>query len=110
MIVAFTILLISSWPMSTRTEPANWECAEPLIQKNALRPIDAELLAARITDECTRPFNVDGVQVDERFRDADKILNLQREGIYLNNLIIFRSRILSKILRLRRARDVPLIQ
>lgn len=82
-------------------DPADWGCADPLIAKNWMQRVGDVALAARIKDECVRPFVEDTSQPIE-------VLRIQKRTIYLQSSRLFQAEIQAKILARRRKRDIPL--
>lgn len=91
-------------PSSVDIEPADWECARPLLEKNALRQIDAKALAARIADECKVPYEPNTAN------EIDAALEPGRKNLYNAKALLFQQELLNDILKRRRARDVPLVR
>lgn len=100
--LALVAFVAQAWMPAPDIEPADWECATPLIEKNALREIDAQSLAARISDECQRAF--------VRVAGEPQLIQQSRLNLHVAKALAFQSEILSEIRRLRRARDVPLVR
>ena len=48
-------------------DPADWGCADPLIAKNWMQRVGDVALAARIKDECVRPFVEDTANLSRCF-------------------------------------------
>jgi hypothetical protein len=83
---------------------ADWACADPLIRKNYSRPYEEGRLAARISDECAKPYVV---PTDRLTRDVPVAL-AQDHTLYEAEVLLFTLEIKNRILQLRRRRDIPL--
>lgn len=95
----FSLALIADGPVrSPQQEVANWACADPLVERNYRRNIDAEQLALRIADECARPF------AGHRHQSTASM----EETTYLYRLGAFRLEIQGKIETARRRAAIPL--
>lgn len=90
-------------PQHTAVEPADWACADPLIQRNyqsrdergVIYP--ASELSARIADECARPYAPRPIR-----SDADRTFELQERTIYGYQRSTFGYEITAKIEQARR--------
>ena len=84
-------------------DPADWECAQPLIDRNFRRDIDAEQLALRIADECTRPF--EPRQIND---EADRVFEGMARTTYRYQTSTFKLDIEQRIQQARRRVAIPL--
>ena len=80
---------------------ANWECATPLIEKNYRQQFNSEKLAARIADECTKPF---------LSNETDGLLQQLAKNLYLQQQLNFQLEIKAEIERRRRHEEIKLIR
>ncbi len=84
-------------------EPADWSCADPLIQRNYQSRDDRGVvypvseLSARIADECARPYAPRPIS-----SDADRIFEAQERTIYGYQRSTFGYEITAKIEQARR--------
>ena len=71
--------------MSEAIDPANWECARPIIQRNFNRDIAADQLALRIADECTRPYVARPIRsdIDQTFESQDRLTYTYRQQTFV---------------------------
>lgn len=81
------------------SDPGDWACARPLIEKNYNQTFSASLLAARIADECVKPL-----VNNERL----EVARIQKETIYTVDVRLFREQIAAEIMKRRRAKAIPL--
>ncbi len=87
----------------TATEPANWSCADPIIQRNyqsrdergVIYP--ASELGARIADECARPYAPRPI-----LTDADRMFETNESTTYSYQRSTFTYEIIAKIEQARR--------
>lgn len=84
-------------------EPANWECADPLISRNFGQSVQAEDLALRIADECARPYHARTVS-----DPASRLFEQQDKIAYRYQLQTFQSEIEIKIHQARRRATIHL--
>lgn len=77
---------------SREIEPADWLCAQPLIDRNYSRPIDSVQLALRISDECAKSYADmparaamagESEQAASIFEAADRTLYSQRLRLFV---------------------------
>lgn len=96
-------------PRHTAVEPANWACADPLIQRNYQSRDDRGVmyrvpeLSARIADECARPYAPRPIR-----NDADRTFEVQERTIYGYQRSTFGNEITAKIEQARRRDRVRL--
>ena len=87
----------------TAVQPADWSCADPLIQRNYQSRDDrgviylASELSARIADECAQPYAPRLIS-----SDADRSFEIQEHTIYGYRRSTFGYEITAKIERARR--------
>lgn len=87
----------------TSVAPADWSCAEPLIQRNYSRSVEPMMLALRIADECARPYRARPVRTDvERAFEQRERLN------HTLGVRAFESEIEERIWRAKRRDTIPL--
>lgn len=99
---AFALLQVSPTAASAN-EPANWTCAEPLIQRNYNRSVEAKPLALRISDECAAPYQSRPIE-----NEPDRALEALERTTYGYRLLTFQSEIAQRIQQERRRRDIQL--
>lgn len=84
-------------------QPGNWECAQPLIQRNFRQQVDSEQLALRIADECTRPYRPRPIR-----NEADPIFESRERLSYTYRAQTFRYEIEAAIQQARRREAITL--
>lgn len=96
------IALLMMVAMAANNDPTDWKCADPLISKNFSRNIKSRALAARIRDECSKPF--------APHADYAASTQITEQSIYMATSITYLIEIQNKIDALRRKRDIPLLR
>jgi hypothetical protein len=110
MIISVVTVLSLAIQDPDATGPADWQCAQPLINRNYARSVDARELALRIAEECARPYSA----LPRRSvapggsEQAESIFGSQDRAIYRDRLTIFVSEIEDRIDRARRRDALPL--
>lgn len=99
MIAVIAALAIQAQP-GAADNPADWQCAQPFIEKNYTQKVEARELALRIADECARPYT-------PRRSAGDPDGSMART-IYNYSLTSFRLEIESRIMALRRREAIDL--
>ena len=84
-------------------EPANWECADPLISRNFGQSVDSRDLALRIADECARPYRARAVS-----DPASRLFKQQEKTVYSYQLQTFQSEVEIEIQQARRRAAIHL--
>jgi hypothetical protein len=84
-------------------DPADWECARPIIQRNHMQRVEARQLALRIADECTRPYRPRQLRTD-----ADRVFESQESLTYTYSAQTFVYEIEAAIQQARRADAIKL--
>lgn len=109
-LVSVVAVLQASAPNADVWGPADWGCAEPLIERNYSRPIESRQLALRIADECVRPYEPRPApsEAEGASPEAAQIFDSLDRTHYGHLLSIFVSEIEGRILRARRREAIPL--
>lgn len=83
-------------------DPADWDCATPLIERNWRRTLVssdrfvlANDLADRIVDECARPYVARPIR--RSYEAFDRYMQGSDRSIYQNRLQLFRWNVLARI-------------
>jgi hypothetical protein len=84
-------------------QPADWSCADPLVQKNYAQRVPVRDLARRIADECAVPYRPRPIQ-----KSSDEVFESMEQTTYRTKAEIFVLDIESKILKARRRDAIPL--
>ncbi|WP_409019522.1 hypothetical protein [Brevundimonas vesicularis] len=108
MIAILAALVVQTAPLEGSADPADWACAEPLVQRNYSRTIDARDLALRIADECVRSFEYRHRALAGEAEVAASIMESQARTLYSYRQSIFVSQIEGRILQARRRDAIPL--
>lgn len=108
MIALLAALAVQAAPLEGSVDPTDWACAEPLVQRNYSRTINARDLALRIADECVRPFEYRHRALAGEAEGAASIMESQARTIYGYRQSIFVSQIEARILQARRRNAIPL--
>lgn len=111
--ITFALALLAAPEAMASNGAANWECADPLIQKNYMQVVPAKQLALRIADECSIPYRpgppLAGGQVpfsnEELFK---RHTEHYRKMEYSADYSLFLSIIEERILKARRRDEIPL--
>lgn len=89
-------------------DPADWDCATPLIERNWQRTLGssdrfilASDLADRIVDECARPYVARPIRSGS-YEHFDRYMQGSDRSVYQSELSLFRSNVLARIGQARR--------
>lgn len=94
-------MLLAAQAAQPSPEPANWECADRLIERNYAQRFTARELGRRIAEECMRPFQPPQA-VPYQVQNARIMYNLQAQDFLRDVQSAIESRRLRARIRLNR--------
>ena len=103
-------VLMQAAPTAEGPDPSDWNCAQPLIERNYRHPAKAVELAHRIADECVRPYAPRRWAIEEASPEAGEIFESGDRTLYATRLGIFVLQIEGRILQARRRDAISLVE